>query len=287
MDDDRQRNVGQILKTIEFGSLSREEIEKRLSEMIETELSKPNEQEVNTDLIDLCTSLLWQLHTHGNNSLPDHSAESRKEVERRIEKIKRRRNALRNVLRSAAIIVILVVGLSAFQLLPPIRWFTGTSTIDEEQYIVKGHEISPQAVAHCIEQHEGFGLFTSTSKKEMDDYLGLEIRIPTKLANRYTANKYYVSIVPEQINYKVLYIDEEEQEGLSLMISLFDNIDNARIAIEQEENGKKTVIDGTSIYSSENLGTSEYVWIKDNRVYLLESQFLIQDIGNILHEIME
>ena len=51
MDSDRQMIVDQILKAIDYGNLPRDEIERRLVQIIETELNVPFNAEINKEKV--------------------------------------------------------------------------------------------------------------------------------------------------------------------------------------------------------------------------------------------
>ena len=79
MDSDRHHCADQILEAIEYGQLSKEEIERRLNKIIDDELSEPVDADYDATKVELCNSLLWQLRTHGRvkMQLPSDQARDR------------------------------------------------------------------------------------------------------------------------------------------------------------------------------------------------------------------
>ena len=69
MNSDRQAIAREILKTIEYGNLPRDEIERRLEQMIDKELNVPLSVEINKEKVDLCTSLLCKFYTHDRDNI--------------------------------------------------------------------------------------------------------------------------------------------------------------------------------------------------------------------------
>ena len=68
MNSNRQAIFQEILKTIEYGNLSRDEIERRVERMIEKELNVPLYAKINKEKVDLCNSLLRKLYMLGENN---------------------------------------------------------------------------------------------------------------------------------------------------------------------------------------------------------------------------
>lgn len=88
MNSNRQAIALEILKIIEYGNLSRDEIERRLEQIIDAELNVPLYAEINKEKVDLCNSLLWELYTQGRCDIKfkDNTEDSKKRL---IEKLKK------------------------------------------------------------------------------------------------------------------------------------------------------------------------------------------------------
>ena len=182
-----------ILKTILYGDLSKQEMERRLQEVIDEELSGPLNAPADMELVEKCQSLLWELSVNGSVPYPDHAEESKQKLIRKLEEASsnRRTGFLRRAIAVAAAIVLLC-GLSVMS----IRWFEGTSTPDGQQYVIRGQEITTEMVAKAIAEHQGDGKLVTTSKTEAEEYLGFEIPLPEQLLGEYVCDQYAVHMLP-------------------------------------------------------------------------------------------
>ena len=286
MGSDRQIIADQILKTIDYGNLPREEIERRLEQIIDAELNVPFNVEINKEKVDLCRSLLWKLYTNGKIEYKENIEESKKGVEKRLNSYRRRRAVARIAVRTIAAALIIVVGLTLLNIIPPITWFTGTSTDDEQQFIVEGHVISTQSIAKAIEEHNGTGSFQTNSYKEFKEFLNLDINIPQSLEEQYQAIRYEAIIFPTWINIVCLYSNNEEPV-LTVGISMFESIEEVILQFEQTADGDEVILHSTKVYEYSNIDTVSYIWTSENTIYTVE---FVSNIGNtrdIVKKIME
>lgn len=269
MGSDRQIIADQILKAIDYGNLPKDEIERRLEQIIDTELNVPLNAEVNQEKVDLCNSLLHQLYTHGKFEYNDSIEESKQKVIRKLNARKRRAIALKYAIRSIAAALILVVGLSLLNVLPPIRWFTGTSTDDEQQYVVQGHVISTQTIANAIAEHEGNDSYVADSEELVNEYLGFDIGLPSTIFEKYQVQTFFVSILPEYITIisDYTYTNTKVKDEITIIKTLFTDIENAYIPFEQDKAGEMIQINDLSIYKYVNVNRTSFLWIDGNTLY--------------------
>ena len=90
MGSDRLTIIVQILKAIDYGNLSLDEIERRLEQIIEAELNVPFGTEIDHVKVKLCCSLLYKLD--GLDEPDDAEIEKSKEAVRK--RVIRRKNRL-------------------------------------------------------------------------------------------------------------------------------------------------------------------------------------------------
>ena len=289
MGSDRQVIADQILKAIDYGNLPQDEIERRLEQIIETELNVPFNAEINKEKVDLCNSLLKKLYFQGKIEDETDIEESKEKVRKRVNAYRRRRSILWTAVRSIAAALILVVGLTLLNVIPPIRWFTGTSTDDEQQYIVQGHVINTQTIANAISEHNGSGLFNTRSNQELNDYLGFEVIFPPGLGDEFLATEYSISISTEAIRISCNYsrtLTPSRVSEIKLSVTLFSSTEDFYTSFEQDNNGEELIVNKTTVYVYENLGRINYVWTKNNALYRLTHISSIQMPENVINSIV-
>lgn len=133
MDYDRQECADQILEAIEYGQLSKEEMERRLNQIINDELSGPVDANYDAGKVELCNSLLWQLQTHGRIELQSPSEHIKQKIARAHTIHKRRKTIAKRSIYAATAVLLLFVGLTATSVISPVQWFTGRSSVDEQR----------------------------------------------------------------------------------------------------------------------------------------------------------
>ena len=269
-----------ILKTILNGNLSKKEIERRLQEVIDKELSGPLDAPADMELVEKCQSLLWELATNGSIPYPDHAEESKQKLVQKLEQpsFGRRTSFLRRLIVVAAAFV-LVCGLSLIS----IHWINGTSSPDGEQYIVQGHEITIDMIQHCIAEHMEDGWYATTSKAEVEEYLGFDILVPSLLAGKYNCESYEVNILPIWIQCMCNYAYGDQT--ISIMIYFLTDVNDTVLFMEQNEVGDIIHVDDLKVYVSENVDNNSLIWSDNNIVFHVMGQFEINQGIEIVKQI--
>lgn len=269
-----------ILKTILNGDLSKKEIERRLQEVIDEELSGPLDAPADMELVEKCQSLLWELATNGSIPYPDHAEESKQKLVQKLEQpsFGRRTSFLRRLIVVAAAFV-LVCGLSLIS----IRWITGTSSPDGEQYIVQGHEITVDMIQHCIAEHMEDGWYATTSKAEVEEYLGFDILVPSLLAGKYNCESYEVNILPIWIQCMCNYVYGDQT--ISIMIYFLTDVNDSVLFMEQDNSGEYLLIDNKQVHLSKNFDYHILTWVEDNVVYHVSGTYDITEVEEIVDDI--
>lgn len=281
MKTERQIIAEQILREIDYGNLPRKEAERRVLNIIEAELSVPLGTKVNMEKVRLCNSLLREFATHGEMDWPDRSEERKEAVIKKHLAYKRRRRILTNAARAIAAALVLVVGLSALKVLPPIRWFTSASTDDEQQYVVTGHEINTEAVAKAIANREVFSHLRTSSLQELEDFLQLSLPFPQRVGDSFIATDYSSMIYPNNISVSCRYVNDQEH-WINYILYIFTSFEDAYIELEQESQGKEITVNGQNVYTFTNIPTVCFTWHQQNIVYILEFDRTYEQPQNIV-----
>ena len=286
MRDDRQSAVDQILKAIEYGLLPVDEIERRLQKIISEELSCPIDAEYDEEKVDFCYSLLQQIHLEKRIDIGEHAEKIKAQITKQHNAYKRRKKALTRGLCAAAAILVLLVGLTVVNVIPPIQWFSGKSTEDEQQYVVTGHEINVETVARAIAEHNESGIVSLTTENyaEVVDFLGFDPMMPLEITIEYKATQFDVFMMPDFIKVSCYYGD-----GFNILLkkTLFVDMSNAYTQYEQDRTGDNIVVKGISVYSYSNSGRHGYLWYNDLSIYSLVIRNMESESRNLLESVLE
>ena len=295
MSNDRQTCADQILKAIDYGKLPADETEARLRQMIRDELSGADQSDSGRLRVELCNSLLWQLYTHGEvRGLGADDDAMKARIEKGYTRRRRRKRLMTRAMISLTAAMVLLVGLTAAGTIQPLRWFTGRSTEDEQQYIVEGHEIkapeistafaehdhSGGVIATAITAHHGEGELSTDRVEELKDFLGFDPAFPESFPNGECAANYYASIDEACI---VVYCDYRRPEAdpdaysMTLWMKFYTDPNELIFSYEQDETGQEIIVQGKTVYRYANAGRTNYLWTQDNTLYRLHFQDAVQN----------
>ena len=173
MDGERKSCTERILSAIEYGKLSNDETERRLCELVEAEVNK-TDSEADMELIRACQSLMWQLHTHGDNLYDSHYEENKDRINQRIRRSALISNTVISVGKMmvvAAAVILLFVGVR-------FSWFEHSDTPDGQQHVITGQEITVEMVQAAIAENAGRGSVETTDLQELREIIGFDPNIP-------------------------------------------------------------------------------------------------------------
>lgn len=270
MDSDRHHCADQILEAIEYGQLSKEEIERRLNQIIDDELSAPVDTGYDAAKVELCNSLLWQLHTHGKIHLQSPSEKAKEKIKMDYSSHKRKVATIRHSIYAAASILIILVGLTALDVISPIQWFSRQSVNDEQQFFVEGHSINVDIIEEAIAEHKSTEntSFSTTDRTALVSFLGFDPGIPISISASFKAVQYDVLVMKRYIMITCQY---GEDPSIVLFLTIYTDVDHALIQYEQDKEGESINLEGFQIYKYMNADRINYLWINDNAIYRLTS----------------
>lgn len=293
MDNDRQKCADQILETIEYGQLSEEETERRLNKIIDDELSEPVDADYDATKVELCNSLLWQLRTHGRVKMQLPSDQARDRIKRSLTAHKRKEAGVRRFIYAAVAALAVFLGLTALNVISPIQWFTRESINEEQQYLIEGHEISIDYIAKAIAEHENAGniALTTSDPNELESFLGFDPRLPDSLNAVYSPTRYDAHIDSQSIRINAQYqeVDNANSDAplISIRLTLFTSVEEARISYEQNAEGEFIVVENTNVYRYTNTWTSNYLWLEDHTLVKLLTSLPFIEADKYVEEIIE
>ena len=285
MENDRMTVAEQILKTIEYGLLPVAEIERRLEQTLSEALSGPISVEYDSVKTELCCSLLQRIYSGESFDFEAHAEKIKSRITQRYLAWKRRKKILIRGISAAAAVLALFSVLNALDILPPIRWFTGESTEDEQQYIVRGHQIGSDIIRRVIAEHTESGailLSVTPSYTDVTDFLGFDPMLPRAINDEYKATEYTSLIMPNMITVACYY-----GENVLFHKKMFVNVSEAYMSYEQDREGEHVVIGGVSVYTYHNTNRQGWLWFKDATICSMTIGDEVPDAKELVERMME
>lgn len=283
MCNDQNTVAEQILKTIEYGLLPVAEIERRLEQIISEALAGPIGAEYDNVKAELCCSLLQRIYSGTDFEMRAEKIKSR--ITRRYLAWKRRKQILIRGISAAAAVLALFTVLNALNILPPIRWFTGESTEDEQQYIVQGHQSGSDIIRRAIAEHTESGILSlsfTPNYTDVTDFLGFDPMIPRAIDDEHIATEYSSAIFSDWI-----YVSCRYGEGVLLRKKLYADANKAYISYEQDREGEYDVIGGVSVYSYHNVNRQGWLWFRDDTIYNMIIMDTVPDARELVKHMIE
>ena len=275
MSNDRQTCADQILKAIEYGKLPADETQARLRQMIRDELSGAEQSDSGRLRVELCNSLLWQFYTHGEvQGLGADDDAMKARIEKGYARRRRRKRLMTRAMISLTTAVVLLVGLTAAGMIQPLRWFTGRSTEDEQQYIIEGHEVSSLPVSVAIANHvpnatRPRSLQATNDPDALIAFLGFDPGLPRSVAGVYTSTS-FTGLIRERYTAMSCYYtkDGQSDDDPSMMVTIryYSNVNDAYLSLEQSEEGEMISVGGIDVYHYRNYDRYGYMWTQENQV---------------------
>lgn len=242
MNGDLRPELGQILRAIDFGDVSHEDIERRINALIEAEIEK-TDGPADMAMIEACQALLMQLHDCHPDTACIGSAGVQNDEQKPCRKFIGWRIAI------AAAVIVLVVGAVGYR----YQWLEGTSTLDGQQYIVQGHEITTSMIETAIAEHSGYAQCQIQDIAELISFLGFDPCIPSELAGKWQAEQFNVLVSPSFIQVSTSYASiSVTNHDLVYSQIWFMNAENAFMSVEQNANGMVFCVQSTDVYISQN-----------------------------------
>ena len=265
------RTAAKILTAIENGALPAAETERRLENLVEAEIAR-EDAPANLELIDACQDLLLAFQSVENQKLvkailaqPTKSIKRRRNEKTRTHKGDMARR-IRRIACAGAGVFVLVCCANMVRL----QWLSGTSSEDEQQYIIQGKEIEPNSVAGADgTRGEGPISFSTGDLQTALDALDFVPQIPTYVPAGLTPNAYSVNKVSRYTVFAIEYVDSARKTIISFEAISYVHIDELQVALEQNKEGNEIEIDGRMVYVTKNYERTVCVWSEESILYML------------------
>ena len=269
-----------IRAAIMQGSLTRDEMERRLIKAIETEYAKA-EEPANVELINACEDLLWELGTNGKHPFVTHRQQYLQAVR---SSVKHKNLSPKLVAGIAATVVLLLAGLLGDSILHQ-RWLVGGSTTDEQQYVVKGKEIDPGLISSVDAAGSGdTSTFASKDLKSLIEFLGFEPDLPQWFPEG-LENTYYSAVKSDgQIQVDTTFT-LTSNASINYILYQFVDAEDAHAMLEQNKEGDSIFIGDKKVYFSKNLDRLVFSWMDGLTLYTLTGEYPYEDMKHIIDSI--
>lgn len=269
--------MDELLQAIKEGELSKDEIIKRLNSAIDREYQKKKGADM--AFVAACENLLDKLLGGDKTPFVSHTDKYLSEIRRNT--VVRTKPKARPMVRLASVVVsilvLVVLSGAAFRW----NWFVGSPTADQQQYVIKGHQVDLSLISKCIAEHSPDSTsFSTTNWNEMVDYLGFEPEVfqDTEAIQMIKCN---ARVMSSEIQISVVYKELTTEKSIVFQSIFCTDINDAYMTYEQESGYKREIADIGVLYVSNNHANSAYIWIKDNVVFSI-----LGDIDDSLAEMM-
>lgn len=269
--------MDELLQAIKEGELSKDEIIKRLNSAIDREYQKKKGADM--AFVAACENLLDKLLGGDKTPFVSHTAKYLSEIRRNT--VVRTKPKARPMVRLASVVVSILVLVVLSNAAFHWNWFVGSPTADQQQYVIKGHQVDLSLISKCIAEHRPDSTsFSTTNWNEMVDYLGFEPEVfqDTEAIQMVECD---AQIMSSEIHINVVYKEKASEKNIVFQSVFCTDIDDAYMTFEQESGYKREIADIGVLYVSNNHANSAYIWIKDNVVFSI-----LGDIDDSLAEMM-
>ena len=285
MDGDASRMIAEIKTAIENGILTRDEMERRLEAAIAAEIAK-DDSTLNAEMIRVCTSMLWQLRTHGKEPFVDDTQEALVRFKKRVavrEKKTRQRRVVIRVAAATVAIFLMGIGIEAFV---NRGWLEGAQSPDEQQYVISGQEIDPGLIGESQADNAGQSqTITTTDLNEAVSVLGYTPPMPTWLPDGWAVENYYANHIGNITSFGIRYQRAPDEDLLRFSITTYSDVESAIYEFEQGKTGIETQCNGWTVYISENTDAPMAVWREDTACYSITGPISKDELLQIIQSI--
>ena len=226
-----------------------------------------------------CENLLDKLLGGDKTPFVSHTAKYLSEIRRNT--VVRTKPKARPMVRLASVVVSILVLVVLSNAAFHWNWFVGSPTADQQQYVIKGHQVDLSLISKCIAEHSPDSTsFSTTNWNEMVDYLGFEPEVfqDTEAIQMIKCN---ARVMSSEIQISVVYKELTTEKSIVFQSIFCTDINDAYMTYEQESGYKREIADIGVLYVSNNHANSAYIWIKDNVVFSI-----LGDIDDSLAEMM-
>lgn len=258
-----------IRDAMETGTLTKEEINRRLTHAISEEYQK-EVADRDSRYILACEKTLFEMHTGKPYVSPKEVSQQallKKLENETVEKENRTPRVARRIV--IAVCTLLVLILAADVSLYRER-LEGTSTENEQQFVVSGEIVDLEALSSGVADSVPTAQSLQTTDfKEVKKLLGFAPEMINSSLPGWSLNYYSVVISPSSSSFTATYVNDAYENAFLFSIKYYNDLENAQNWIEQNQQGRMINIDNKEVYFAENLDNSICFWSSGSTCYSL------------------
>lgn len=278
MNGDRTVMV-KILNAIEHGTLSVDETRRRLEELVDKEIQKPDSP-ANIRLVEECEKLLWELDTNGKIPYTSHLMQDMTAVHKQVQRTHKKMKTRTFFMRAGALAVSMLILVVGSELLLRRTHVINYSTDDEQQFIVKGQEFDPDLISVASAGNDIAPSSISTANyAEVISYLGCDPNLGPSPLPGWVIDHYDCSRNSILSAITVFYISETHSD-YTLMLNLvsYDSFDDASMFFEQNMVGHHETICKHDVYVTENVERNVAMWLHNKTIITLSGNIEVEEL---------
>lgn len=258
--------IQEIKEKMAAGEISCEEAAGRLEAAIETECSKAD-AEADIDYINACEDMLLEIRNGGEWPAFPPAEHYVAEMQKHMRVKKKPGFFAKYAWRCAAVLaVVLVVLLAWGDRVLRWQWYTETSTEDEQQFVIRGHEVVFSVFPPSEAEYHSDEVINTEDWDEVTAFLGFAPEVPQLDYLGFEPLMYGAGIEPAAVILCVCYQSQWEPERyLTYMINYVTDVAEAYFTFEQNEHGEYRSIGGHRVYCAQNITRPIFIWSEAGR----------------------
>lgn len=260
-------------------NLSFQELERRLSAAIDAEYEKKCSD---IQFINACEDLLWELKTEGKLKFQSKNEQYKTAMQKYMRPIKQSNSpafAARFVTVFAALVLVFVLAEGVFHW----EWLRGTTTDDNQQFVITGHSIDVEMISRSIAEHQDNDYLITENQQDAWEFLGFTPKVPNLEKWDMTISQYNIFISPTDIMLSILYEDNKNAANSTVYVAHYVTcIEDFHQAFEQSSSEQIAQLNGIDVYVAENTNSYSYTWIDGNIVHRIDSNISPHDVSDII-----
>lgn len=260
-------------------NLSFQELERRLSAAIDAEYEKKCSD---IQFINACEDLLWELKTEGKLKFQSKNEQYKTAMQKHMRPIKQSNSptfAARFVTVFAALVLVFVLAEGVFHW----EWLRGTTTDDNQQFVITGHSIDVEMISRSIAEHQVNDYLITENQHDAFEFLGFIPSIPSFETLNLEIHQYSIFFSPNDIMLCISYKNKDDSSNSVIYIANFvTNIKDFYQAFEQSSTEQVEQLNGIDVYVAENTNSYSYTWIDGNIVHRIDSNISPHDVLDII-----
>ncbi len=239
------------------------------------------------ELISACMNLMERLQGRTYAEDEARTAALNHRIADAIQMKKQKREHLRIAFRTMgaiAAVVVLLVGIGV-----PLRWtwFESWSTLDEQQHVIMGHEITVEMVATAIAENTVNEPIVVSDFAEFEKHLGFDPGIPSVLGDVWVADYGMISYFSGYIRIVAMYANPTvSDDSITCTVNYFTDVEYAYFSFEQTAEGEEAILNGMEIYLSNNIDRNSATWYNHHMYVKLSGNITSDNAADLLFELI-